>query len=183
MPVGIGYALTVFDKLGRNLRHRKHDVHTARHDRALRHPTEPSLVRVLCHNETTLFLDGPQTCAAVGTGSREEHGDGTRPAILRQRVEQEVERQPCTVPCLGVRQVKYTVADGKVGSGGNHVEVIGRDGHIFRGLPHGHRRVVGQQVHHHAFVRRVEVLHQDEGHAGVRGQCAKKLSAGAQATC
>jgi hypothetical protein len=39
------------------------------------------------------------------------------------------------------------------------------DWHSVRGLPHGHRGMAGQKIDHHAFVGRIEMLHQNEGHA------------------
>jgi hypothetical protein len=38
-----------------------------------------------------------------------------------------------------------------------------------------------QQIHHHAFVARVEVLHNDEGHAIVRGKRVQEFPAGVEA--
>jgi hypothetical protein len=48
--------------------------------------------------------------------------------------------------------------DGKIGSGGNDVQVVGLDRHSIRCLPHRHRRVTCQQVHHHAFMGWIEML-------------------------
>src|SRR5271166_1398023 len=41
--------------------------------------------------------------------------------------------------------------------------------------------MAGKQVHHHAIVARVEVLHDDEGHAGGRRKRVQKLPAGVKA--
>ena len=103
-------------------------------------------------------------------------------ALLRQRVQQKVERQARTVTRLGLREVQGAVADGQIGSGRNDIEVVALDRHSIRRLPHGHRRVAGQQVHHHAFVGRIEMLDQDEGHAVAGGQRVHKLPAGIEAT-
>ena len=59
---------------------------------------------------------------------------------------------------LGLREVQGAVTDRQIGSGGDDVEVLALDQRSICCLPHGHRRVVGQQVHHHAFVGRIEVL-------------------------
>ena len=63
----------------------------------------------------------------------------------------------------------------------NDIEVVGLELHAIRRLAHGHRGVPGQQVHHHAFMRRVEMLDQNESHAIALGQRADQLPAGLKA--
>ena len=159
----------------------KHKIHRARHDRAARHAVIAGLVGILRDDEPALLLHGLQPKAAVGPGSRKDHADGARTALLRQRVQQKVERQARTVTRLRLREVQGAVADRQIGSGRNDIEVIALDRHSIRRLPHGHRRVAGQQVHHHAFVGRIEMLDQDEGHAVAGRQRAHELSAGIEA--
>ena len=96
---------------------------------------------------------------------------------LRQRVQQEVERQAGAVPRLRLRHMQRAPADGKIGAGRNDIEVVARELHAVGGLDHGHRGVAGEQVDHHAFVGRIEMLDQDEGHADARRQRVDKLAA------
>ena len=56
-------------------------------------------------------------------------------------------------------------ADRKIGPGRNDIEVVVLDRHSFGCLPDRHRCGSGQQVDHHAFMRRIEMLNEDEGHA------------------
>ena len=144
-------------------------------------PSIAGLVGVLRDDEAALFLDGFQPEAAVGAGSRKDHADGARAVVLRQRVQQEVERQARAVARLGLREVQGAVADGEIGAGRNDIEVVALERHSVGGLPHGHRRVAGQQVHHHAFVGRIEMLDQDEGHAVAGRQRVQQLPAGVEA--
>ena len=176
-----GHPPVVFDERLGNLGHRKHKVHRARHDRAARHAVIAGLVGILRDDEPAFFLHGLQPEAAVGPGSRKDHADGARAALLRQRVQQKVERQARAMTRLGLREVQGAVADGEIGSGRNDIEVVALDRHSVRRLPHGHRRVAGQQVHHHAFVGRIEMLDQDEGHAVAGGQRVHELPAGIEA--
>ena len=104
------------------------------------------------------------------------------PHIFRQRVQQKVERQARTVTRLGLRKVQGAVADRQIGSGRNDIEVVALERHSIRRLPHGHRRVAGQQVDHHAFVGRIEMLDQDEGHADAGWQRVHELPASIKAT-
>ena len=176
-----GHPPLVFDERLGNLGHRKHKVDRAGHDRAARHAVIAGLVGVLRDDEPAFFLHGFQPEAAVGPGSRKDHADGARAAFLRQRVQQEIERQARAVTRLGLREVQGAVTDGKIGSGRNDIEMVALDRHSVRCLPHGHRRVAGQQVHHHAFVGRIEMLDQDEGHAVAGRQRVHQLPAGIEA--
>ena len=54
--------------------------------------------------------------------------------------------------------MESAIPDGKIGSGGNDVHVVGFDRHPICGLPHSHRCVTCQQIHHHAFMGRIEML-------------------------
>ena len=100
------HSAVVLDERLRNLRHRKHKIHRARHDRASRHAVIAGLVRVLRDDEPAFFLHGLQPEAAVGAGSRKDHADGARTVFLRQRVQQEVERQARTVTRLGCERCR-----------------------------------------------------------------------------
>ena len=60
--------------------------------------------------------------------------------------------------------------------------MLALDLHSVRCLPHSHCRAAGQQINHHAFVGRVEMLDQDEGHAVAGRQRLQKLRAGIEAT-
>ena len=74
----------VFGEGVRDLRHGKHEIDGARHDRAARHAVETGLVRILCDDEPALFLDRLQSDAAVGAGSREDDADGALAELFRQ---------------------------------------------------------------------------------------------------
>ena len=171
----------VFDERVGDFGHRKHKVHRARHDRAARHAVIAGLVGILRDDEPAIFLHGLQPKAAVGPRSRKDHADGARTALLCQRVQQKVEGQARPMTRLGLRDVQSAVADGEIGSGRNDIEMLALDRHAIRCLPHRHRRVPGQQVHHHAFVGRIEMLDQDEGHAAIGRQRVHKLPASIKA--
>ena len=78
---------------------------------------------------------------------------------------------------LRSREMQGAVDDGQIGARRNDIEVVALDRHSIRRLPHGHRGVAGQQVDHHAFVGRIEMLDQDEGHAVVGRQRADEFPA------
>ena len=171
-----------FDQGVGDLRHRQHQIDRTGGDRAPRHAVEAGLVGVLGDDQAAFFLHRLQPDAAVGPGPGQDHADGAGAAIRRQRVQQKIERQPCPVTRFGLRQVQGAVADGEIGGGRDDIEVVGRDGHSIGCLEHGHRRVAGQQVHHHAFMGRIEMLDDDESHAAGGGQRRQEFPAGVEAT-
>src|SRR5690348_12904980 len=63
----------------------------------------------------------------------------------------------------------------------NDVDVIGPDRRAVLDLAGRHRGCLGEQIRQDRFVRRVEVLHEHKGHAGVVRQRPKKLAEGLQA--
>lgn len=67
--------------------------------------------------------------------------------------------------------------------GRNDVEVVRKDGHPLADLDHGQRSAFGQDLHQLAGMARIQVLHEDEGHAGIDGQRLQQLGERGQATC
>src|SRR5580698_3262123 len=55
--------------------------------------------------------------------------------------------------------------------------MIGFDRHSLGCLENGHRCEAGQQLDHHAFMRWIEMLYQNEGHAVIGWQCGEKSPA------
>jgi hypothetical protein len=172
---------TEFDERFRDFRDREHEVDRAGRHRAARHAVIIGLVRVLRDDEPAFFLHGFQPEAAVGPRSREDHADGARADIGRERMQQKVEGQPRAMARLGPREMQGAVLDGEIGAGRNDVEMLRLDRHSLRCLPHAHRRVAGQQIHHHALMGGIEMLNEDEGHAAVGRQGAYELPAGIEA--
>jgi hypothetical protein len=60
--------------------------------------------------------------------------------------------------------------------------VIGLDPQTVGCWPHGHHRVIAQQLRQHAVMSRVEMLDQDEGHAVTGRQRTQQLPAGIEPT-
>ena len=96
------------ERLG-NFGHRQHEVDPARHDRAARHAVIAGLVGILRDDQPAFFLHGLQPEAAVGAGAGKDHADGACPAVLRQRVQQEIERQARAMTRLGLRELQGAV--------------------------------------------------------------------------
>ena len=151
------------------------------HDRAARHAVEAGLVGVLRDDQPAVFLHRFQPDAAVGPGSRQNQADGAGAVLLGQRMQQKVEWQAGTMTRQGLREVQGALANGEIGSGRDDVDVIALDQHSVGGLLHHHGRAGGQQVHHHAFVGRIEMLDENKTHAVAGRQRRQQPSAGFQA--
>jgi GH43 family beta-xylosidase len=134
-------------------------------------------------HETTCFPHGCQADAAVGTHAGENDADGARSVLVSHRVQQKIERQARAVASQRLRQAERPVPDRKRNSGRNNVQMFALDLHpIFR-LLHAYRRVASQQVDHHAFMIRIEMLNQNKRHAGIDGECTEQLPAGVETAC
>ena len=157
---------TVFGEYFGNLRHREHLVHGARQHRAPRHAVVLGVVGILHDNEPALLLDRLQPQAAVAAGSREDHADRAFAEFFRQRAQEEVERQARTVTLPWFREPQGTGADREIGTRRNEIDVLALERHPVRRLLYRHRRMAGQQIDHHARMRRIKMLDQNERHAG-----------------
>ena len=166
-----------------DIRRRQHEVCDLARDHALRHAAVLGLQRVLCDDEPAARLDRPRALRPVGAGSREHDGHGAWAVRQRHRLEEKIERHARAMARLRLRHVKQAALHREIGSGRDDVEMVGLDAHAFGGLPHRHLRLAGQQVHHHAGVRGIEVLHQDESHAVRVRQGADKPLAGVETAC
>ena len=157
---------TVFGEDFGNLRYREHEVHGPRHDRAPRHAVILGLVRILRDDEPALFLDRLQSEAAVAAGSRENDADRAVAQLFRQRAQEEVERQARAVTLPRFREAEGTALDREIGTRRNEIDMLALERHPVCCLLYLHRRMAGQQIDHHARMRRIEMLDQNEGHAG-----------------
>ena len=70
------------------------------------------------------------------------------------------------MPLARFRELKRACADRKIDPRRDEIDVIALDWHVLCRFLHLHRRMAGQKTDHHALVRRIEMLNQDEGHAG-----------------
>ena len=158
----------------------KHKIHRAGQDRVARHPVVAGLLRVLHDDQPVPLPHRLQPQAAVGAGSGQDHADGARAVVRRQRRQQMVERQARAVADLRLGEMQSAAADREVAAGRDDIQVLARDRHPLCRLPYRHRGVAGQQIDHQAFVVRIEMLDHDERHAGARRQRAQQLAAGVE---
>ena len=90
--------------------------------------------------------------------------------------------KPRAVSRLRLRNPQRALVVGReIDARRNDIDALAFDRHSVGRLQDRHRRMAREQIHHHAVVARVEVLHDDEGHAVVRRQRVQKLPAGVKA--
>ena len=164
------------------IRGAEHHIHRAGRDRASWHAIIVGFADILRDDETTALLDRLQAKTAVGAGSRKDHADGASSIFASQGIQQEVERQSCAVPRLRLRKPQRPFSvDREIDARRNDIDALAFDFHPVGRQQDWHRRMARQQIHHHAVVARVEVLHDDEGHAIDRRKRVQEFAARVEA--
>ena len=79
--------------------------------------------RLLDNDEPRLLLDRFQTEAAVRSGARQNYAYRARAVVVRQRMQQEIERQSCAMPGLRRDEVQRALGDREIGARRNDVQV------------------------------------------------------------
>ena len=175
-------ALARDQRLG-DLRGAEHEIDRAGCDGAARHAVIVGFADVLRDDEAAFRLHRFQAETAVRAGSGKDHADGARSVFASQRIQEEVERKPRAVSRLRLRNPQRAlVVDRQIDARRNDIDALAFDRHSLDRLQDRHRRVARKQIDHHAVVARVEMLHDDEGHAVDGRQRVQKLPAGVEAS-
>ncbi len=164
------------------VRRRSH-IGEARLHHALRHGIEARRRRLLHEHCTGTRLDRAHAQGAIGAHAGEHDRDAERPAVVCQRAEEPVDRQPQPTRRRGLHEVQHIAQDLDVPSGRNHVDVIGLHRHAVGDLFDDERRDALQQLHQQRGLRGVEVLDHDEGVAAVRRHRREELLERLETTC
>ena len=161
----------------------EHEIHRAGCDGATGHAVIVGFADVLRDDEAAFILDFFQAEATVGAGSGKDHADGARSIFASERIQQEVEREPRAMSRLRLRKPQGSLFVGReIDARRNDIDALALDRHSVSREQDRHRRMARKQIDHHAIVARVEVLHDDEGHAVGRRKRVQKLPAGVEAS-
>ena len=96
--------------------------------------------------------------------------------LVRGQVpEEEIDRRPQPPRRGRFEHLELAVQDGQVGVRRNHVDAVRLDLHPVLHLDDLHLGVPSKEFRHHALMRRLKMLHQDECHPGSRGQVGEEL--------
>ena len=153
------------DQLLRHFRRRQNVVHHSGEDGAARHPVVRRRIESLGHRHAAFALDHLETEAAVGAGAREDDADRPLFPVLRQRAEEEVDRQAQTARRTRFQQLQLPVQQSQVPVWRNDVDAVGLHLHSVLHQEHRHAGVPLDQVDQDALVIGGEMLHQDKRHA------------------
>ena len=102
------------------------------------------------------------------------------PLVLRQGAEEEIDRPVLAAGFLPGQQLQDPLRDDHVAVGRDDVDVVRLHPRLVLDLGDRHRGRPRQDLRQQAVVRRGQVLHQHEGHAGVDRQRAEQLREGLQ---
>ena len=140
---------------------RERGVRHAGVDRALGHAVELRRLRSLYQADTAVLLDGLQAERAVRAHAREDDPDRVAAELLRERTEEEVDRQPR----VRLHEVQRLAQQCDVRPGGRQVDLVGLDDDTVGDLEHLHPRRTCEELDQHALVLRRSVLDDHEPHA------------------
>ena len=177
--------LTAFerDQRLRDLCGPEHQIDRAGCDSATRHAVIAGFAHVLGDDETAFRLYRLQAKTAVGASSRKDHADSARAIFASEGIQEEVERKPRAVSCLRLRNPQRAlVVDRQIDARRNDIHALAFDRHSVGRQQDRHRGMARKQIHHHAVVAGVQVLHDDEGHSVDRRQRVQKLPASIEAS-
>ena len=160
-----------------------HEIDRARRDGASGHAVIVRFADVLRDDETAAFLNRSEAKTAVGAGSGKDYADRAGSIFTSEGIQEEVERKPRAVSCLRLgNPQRALVVNRQIDARRNDIDALALDRHSVGRQQDRHRGMARKQIHHHAVVARVQVLHDDEGHAVDRRQRVQKLPAGIEAS-
>lgn len=164
-----------------DLARRLDEIHEPGADGRDRHAVVAGGLRLLHHADAAVLLDRPQAGGAVGARARQDHAGSVRLLIDREREEEVVDgpAQPARLHELG--EFEHALLDREPAAGGDDVDGVALDVLASLALQHVQIGMPIQELRQHALVIGIEVLDDDEGHAGRRLGARQHLPQGFQA--
>ena len=156
---------------------RRHDeVDAACRDGAARHAVVLRRGRVLREGDAARGLDGLEPHGAVRRRPGEDDPDRAAAGILGQGPQELVDRHVQRPRRPSRREVQPRALDAHRRVRRDHVDMVRLHRNAIGDLGHRHGRELGQEPGQHALVLGVEVLHEDEGEAGVTRERGQELA-------
>ncbi len=149
-------------------------------DRRQGHPVIARAFGLLDDADPAIFLDRAQSRGAVRAGARQDDAGGIGLLIAGQRQEEIVDRaaQPARLDEVG--QFQHAAANGQAPAGRDDIDAIGLDPLQPLALAHFQIGMPVEQLGEHGFVIGVEMLDDDERHAGRRARRGQHFAQGLQ---
>ena len=162
-------------KFGRDPVRRQHEIHAVGGHRGLWHGGESRRVLVLRKGHAPGGFDGLHAGRTVRARTGEDHADGPAAALLGQRPQEAVDGHVGSRGLHAWTKPERPLRDGEIDVGWNHVHVIGFHRHIVGHLAHRHGGGAGENLRQQAVVFGVEMLHENDGQAGIGRQIGQQM--------
>src|SRR5262245_10347410 len=157
---------------------RKDEINASGIDGAVWHAVVRCRFLILSEGDPTFRMDRFKSERAVRGRAGEDHADGAVAFLFSQRAHEIVNRTVQPARFLARRQAQRAILDGHIRIARNDVNAVRFDAHAIFNLFDRHFGGFGQQFSEDAFALRVEVLHENEGHASIRRQMFEQLPEG-----
>ena len=157
----------VSDKLCWHFGRRQHIIHQSGGNGATRHAVVFGGFGILRHRHAAFGLDRSHALSPVATSAREYDADGPLVLVEGQGAEEKVNWKALAARFGRFQQLERAVYKGHVPVRRNSVGAVGLDRHTVRNLEDLHTGIAPDQLGKNALVVWSQVLHQDEGHAGI----------------
>ena len=160
---------------------REDKINGAGGDDAARHAVMLGGGLILSEGDAALGMDFGHAQGAVGARTRKNHANGVGALIFGERAHEGVDGHGLAANFFAGGEVQSALGNGHGGVWGDDVNAIGLDDHGVANLADGHGSFFGNELGKQAVMLGVEMLDEDEGHAGVWREVAEQLGNGFQA--
>lgn len=157
---------------------RKDVVHAAGGDGTARHAVVFGGSVILSEGDAAVGLNFGEPGGAVAAGTREDDADGVMALLLGESAHEVVNGHVKAAGIAAGRELKAVIGDGHRSIGRNDINMIGLDAHAAGDFLDAHGGFLGEQFGEEAVMLGVEMLDEDEGHAGIGGQVGDEFGEG-----
>ena len=159
----------------RHLAGRQHMVGHAGVARRPGHSVELRARRVLDDDQAAGVVDGADAARAVAAASGEDHGHGAPAAVLRERAEEDVDRErELVLLAIPLAEEEAAARDDHLLLGGDEIDVVRRDGHPVLDELDRQLRMPREQLVHQAAKVGGQVLDDDVRHPALAGRAVEE---------
>jgi len=158
-----------------NVGDRKHAIDQTRCNGAPWHSVEASVIGFLSDDEAATLFDGPKSDAAVGSVAGEHNANRSLSDLPGERLQQDIEEQSRPLSLDRRDGLKQAAIQRQGYTRWNDVNRIWFDRHTLGRLAHRHLRMPGKELGDQTVMRGVQVLDENESHAGVGGHGVEKF--------
>ena len=160
----------------RHLLGRENLIGDPRRDRAARHAVELCAFQILDQRHAASRLDLSEAVGAVVSGSGEDDADRPFLAVLRQGLEEDVDRVAVAARLGRYGEAQRAVANRQRPVGDDRMDAVGLGGHAVRSFHHRHGRVAAEQLRQSALAGRIQVQNDHEGAPAIGGHRIEKAA-------